>query len=122
MLDRVGTTIKQLRIQNNWTQEKLARKLNVSLSTVGRWERDSGVIPATRYLLELSLLFGVSLNVLIGMEKENTIALDMMTSRQQTLLEKLVIEFQSGHETRQSRALTDRQSEIIRLLFDEFRT
>ena len=122
MLDRVGTTIKQLRIQNNWTQEKLARKLNVSLSTIGRWERESHIVPATKHLLDLALLFGVSLNVLIGMEKENTISIDMLTGTQQTLLEKLVIEFKSGHEIGQSRALTDQQNEILRLLFDEFRT
>lgn len=121
-MDSVGTIIRQLRIQNNWTQEKLARKLNVSLSTIGRWERDLKVIPATRHLLDLSLLFGVSLNVLIGMEKEDTICIDMLTSTQQILLENLVIEFQSEHGVRQSRALTDRQSEILRLLFDEFRT
>ena len=121
-MDSVGTIIRQLRIQNNWTQEKLARKLNVSLSTIGRWERESHIVPATRHLLDLALLFGVSLNVLIGMEKENTISIDMLTGTQQTLLEKLVIEFQSGHEIGQSRALTDRQNEILRLLFDEFRT
>ena len=56
------------------------------------------------------------------MEKEDTICIDMLTSTQQILLENLVIEFQSEHGVRQSRALTDRQSEILRLLFDEFRT
>ena len=41
-------------------------------------------------------------NVLIGMEQENTIGIDMLTSTQQTLLENLVIEFESVHEVRQS--------------------
>lgn len=123
MLDNVGARIKHLRIQNNWTQEKLARKLNVSLSTVNRWERENTQgIPGTKHLLNLCILFGISLNVLVGIEKENTIAIDMLTSRQQILLEKLVVEFQCKHNRNKDRALTDIQAEILRLLFDEFRT
>ena len=30
--------LKQIRIQQNYTQEQLARELNVSFSTINRWE------------------------------------------------------------------------------------
>ena len=32
--------IKNLRLNNNWSQQKLAKKLNVSQQTVAKWEND----------------------------------------------------------------------------------
>lgn len=35
--------IKNIRMQKNYTQEQLARELNVSFSTINRWENNHAV-------------------------------------------------------------------------------
>ena len=37
-MDQLKQNLKQLRSKNGWTQEELARRIHVSLSTVQRWE------------------------------------------------------------------------------------
>ena len=48
----VGRKIKELRALKGWTQEELARKVGVSLSSVQRWEaRGARPIPIIRKIL-----------------------------------------------------------------------
>ena len=54
----------QLRKENKMTQADLADALNISRQAVSRWE--TGVaIPSTENLVELSKLFGVSVDVIL---------------------------------------------------------
>ncbi|HUU64669.1 MAG TPA: helix-turn-helix transcriptional regulator [Dehalococcoidales bacterium] len=48
--------LRELRKQKEWTQEDLARKINVSLSTVQRWEK-RGAEPTRLARHELKKLF-----------------------------------------------------------------
>ena len=48
--------IKELRKKNGWSQEDLARLVEVSLSTVQRWE-SKGAKPARHSRKELARLF-----------------------------------------------------------------
>ena len=41
-MEQLGDVIKELRKKMGWTQEDLARVLNVTLSTVQRWEKKGG--------------------------------------------------------------------------------
>ena len=41
-MERLQEKLKELRSKKRWTQEDLARELNVSLSTVQRWEKKGG--------------------------------------------------------------------------------
>ena len=41
-MDKLQEKLKTLRHKMGWSQEDLARELNVSLSTVQRWEKGSG--------------------------------------------------------------------------------
>lgn len=61
----LGKRIKQLRIQQAISQEKLAEKLNVSRSAIAKWETDGG-IPELENLLQLAKVFDVSLDELTG--------------------------------------------------------
>ena len=38
-MERLKERVKELRKKKSWTQEELAREIEVSLSTVQRWER-----------------------------------------------------------------------------------
>lgn len=56
-MENLGSRLKQLRSSRGWAQEDLARRIDVSLSTVQRWEsRDTRPTRLARKALEK--LFG----------------------------------------------------------------
>ncbi|WP_339232446.1 helix-turn-helix transcriptional regulator [Geobacillus sp. FSL W8-0032] len=63
----LGETLKQLRKQRRWTQERLAEQLNVSRSQISKWENGS-LLPDVQSLEKLCRLFGVSADFLLGGE------------------------------------------------------
>ena len=58
----------KLRNDNKLSQKDLAEKINVSLQEIASWE-DGLVTPSTKDLVNLSYLFNVSLDVLLGKEE-----------------------------------------------------
>lgn len=66
--DLFATRIKALRTKNNLSQDGLAKKLKVTKSRVAMWE-SSGTIPRNDVLRELSSLFSVSVDYLLGNEQ-----------------------------------------------------
>ena len=59
--------IKRLRELHDYTQSELAKKLGVTRSCVNAWEMGISV-PSTQYLVELSALFKVSTDYLLGVD------------------------------------------------------
>ncbi len=55
-MERLQENLKELRTKKKWTQEDLAREVNVSLSTVQRWEKRGGK-PTRLARRELKRLF-----------------------------------------------------------------
>jgi len=55
-MQRLQEKLRELRKQKEWTQEDLAREINVSLSTVQRWEKRGGQ-PTRLARRELKKLF-----------------------------------------------------------------
>ena len=41
-MERLSDKLKELRKKKHWTQEDVAREIDVSLSTVQRWEKKGG--------------------------------------------------------------------------------
>lgn len=66
--DLFASRIKALRTKNNLSQDGLAKKLKVTKSRVAMWE-SSGTIPRNDVLRELSSLFSVSVDYLLGNEQ-----------------------------------------------------
>lgn len=64
-LEKIAYNIKFLRGQHNWTQENLAKKLNISRYVIIRWETNK-VIPDLESLLKMSGLFGVTIDHIVG--------------------------------------------------------
>ncbi|QBX27442.1 helix-turn-helix transcriptional regulator [Streptococcus parauberis] len=62
--------IKELREQNNLTQEELANKINVTKLTISNWENDKNKIKSDD-AKELAKIFGVSIDYLVGYVNEN---------------------------------------------------
>lgn len=60
----LGQKLKMLLKERNMTQEELAEQLDVSRQAVGKWANDKG-IPEVSKLIQISNLFGVSLDYLL---------------------------------------------------------
>ena len=56
--------LKGLRETKGYTQKDLAKRLNVSVSSVGMWESTSQ-IPTAKKLIEIAALFNVSVDTLL---------------------------------------------------------
>lgn len=65
----IGKNLTRLRRMANMTQLDLAEKLNYSDKSVSKWEQGNG-IPDIRILVQLSELFGVSLDDLVREQPE----------------------------------------------------
>lgn len=66
----IAKNITELRLLNNMTQTELGERLNYSDKTVSKWERAEST-PDITVLAEISLLFGVSVDYLAGLENVN---------------------------------------------------
>ena len=64
-IQEIGHRINALRKQQNMTQMELADKLNISFQAVSSWERGN-TMPDIAKLPELSALFGVGIDELLG--------------------------------------------------------
>jgi transcriptional regulator with XRE-family HTH domain len=59
-----------LRKKNNWSQEELAEKLNVSRQSISKWESAASV-PDINRILDMSRVFGVSTDYLLKEEQQD---------------------------------------------------
>ena len=64
---QLGKRIKELRIENNLTQESLAEQLGVSFQAVSRWENDL-TYPDITLLPILANMFGVTVDYLLDVD------------------------------------------------------
>ena len=59
-----GDYLKELRVKNKLSQEKLAEKLGLSRQSISKWEQGYA-LPDTDNLLKLSELYGISVDTLL---------------------------------------------------------
>lgn len=76
----IAERIKFLREQKEYTQTELAKKLGITRSSVNAWEMGISV-PSTQYIVELSNIFSVSTDYLLGVEKTSTIDISGLTEQ-----------------------------------------
>ena len=92
----IADKIKSLREKNGLTQSSLAKKLNVTRSSVNAWEMGISV-PSTSLIVDLAVLFHVSTDYLLGTDTSNTLDVSGITEREYQLVYELVQYFRSGH-------------------------
>lgn len=91
-----GERIKLSREQKGISQAELARKLGISRSSVNAWE--SGLsAPTAAYLIELSRLFHVSTDYLLGIEKGNQLNLAGYSREELKLINNLISYIDKQH-------------------------
>lgn len=70
----ISERIRQLRERAGFSQSQLAKKLDVTRSSVNAWEMGISA-PTTQYVVAMAKLFHVSTDYLLGME--NTLQFSM---------------------------------------------
>lgn len=64
----IGSTIRELRKERNMSQSDLAKLLFTSQDTISLWEVGKSY-PDLKSLIELTKIFGVTADYLLGIEK-----------------------------------------------------
>ncbi|ANU46824.1 transcriptional regulator [Enterocloster clostridioformis] len=90
----LGELIKVLRTERGYSQAKLAEKLNKSKSTISKYESNQKM-PPLETLINISLLFNVSLDYLAGIEKGKSFPISSLTRKQIEIINTLIIEFRN---------------------------
>ena len=85
----IDTRIKKLREQSNLTQSALAKRLGISRSSVNAWEMGISV-PSTQYIVELSQIFGISTDYLLGLNSNNIIDITGLPENDVNIIHQLV--------------------------------
>ena len=91
--------IKQLREQAGYSQAQLAKRLDVTRSSVNAWEMGLSM-PTTQYVVTLAKLFHVSADYLLGHTASSSIVLDGYTQEEIELLYKLIRYFDDQKKQR----------------------
>ena len=89
--------IRELREKNRMTQSELAKKLDVTRSSVNAWE--SGLsTPTTQYVVALTRLFHVSADYLLGTETEFQLSLTGYTEEEIQIITQMIRYFDKMRE------------------------
>lgn len=97
----LGQKIGSLRREKEWTQEELAEKLGVSAQAVLKWENDVSC-PDIMLLPEISKLFGVTVDALLGCEPQMPVQLVPKEERKKidSLMLRIIVNSSDGDKVR----------------------
>ena len=89
--------IKTQREQAGMSQEKLAKRLGITRSSVNAWEMGIST-PSTQYIAELAGLFRVSADYLLGLNETATVSIAGLTEADVGLVCHLISHLRGGAE------------------------
>ena len=89
----VCDTIKSLRETAGLSQSALAKRQGVTRSSVNAWAMGLSIPPA-QYIVELSQLFHVSTDYLLGLNNTQAIYIDRLSQEEKQILYSLIHYFQ----------------------------
>ena len=89
--------LKILRDKYGYTQSELAKKLSITRASVNAWEMALSA-PSPPFLVELSRLFHVTTDYLLGLDDCITIRTDNLTDREITAILNIVESFHETHK------------------------
>lgn len=112
-----GLRIRELREKHKMSQEQLGRRIERSKSVISSYENNVK-IPPLDVLTRIAVIFNVSLDYLVGIDKAEMLSVDGLTEQQKSLLQTVVFEFKD--KTRNNDGLSPRQQEILNVLMKEF--
>lgn len=93
----IADKIKMLRETKNISQAELAKRLNITRSSVNAWELGISS-PSTACLVELSNLFNVSTDYLLGVKRNKTLDVSGLNQEQMKILYGLTEYFRKENQ------------------------
>lgn len=97
MIFDFGYRLRELRENKNLTQTQVARRLNLSKTTISGYENNIKT-PSLEVLVKLSILYGVSADYILGLENRKMITVDGLTLKQEELVKILINEFKDANK------------------------
>lgn len=89
MINEFAETLKNLRTKKGLTQTQLADKLWLNKSIISAYENEQRM-PSLDVLIKLSYEFNVSMEYLLGIEKNKTIDISDLTDEQISAINNLI--------------------------------
>ena len=91
----IADTIKERSEQSGLSQTQLAKRLNITRSSVCAWEQGLSC-PTAQYLIELATLFRVSTDYILGLSTEQTINLKGLSAEEKSIIQNLIQYFEKN--------------------------
>ncbi len=88
----VGARLRKLRVRNGFTQKTLAEAILVSRETIRNWESNL-CEPSCSSLKDLSVLYNVPTDYILGLSNKKVICLDQLSPEQEVFVIRLVRSF-----------------------------
>lgn len=79
-----GLTLKNLRKKKKLSQEQVAKKLNLTKSSISGYENNI-ITPSIDTIRAFSVLYDTTSDYLLGLEKKESIEIDGLTQRQRDI-------------------------------------
>lgn len=86
---KLSERLKELRRQNNISQNALAKQMNLTRATVNAWEMGISC-PNAQSLVMLSQYFKVSVDFLLGLNNRETIDITQLNEKEKNIVYDLV--------------------------------
>ncbi len=113
-----GDNLRQLREKHNLSQKQFGEKIGRSKSVVSAYENNLK-IPSLDILTTIANLYHVSLDYLVGVEKEKNISVRGLSESQKNILDNLAAEFRSSSRPWNG-GLSEKQAKILSDILREF--
>lgn len=113
-----GLLLRRIRKDENMTQQQLANKLNVSVTTISKYESNTAT-PPMETLRSLAVILNISLDELCGTQSRGTASLYGLSETQAKIVHNLIIEFREHNKVRK-KDITHEQCNILGLIVAEF--
>ena len=94
----IADTIKNLRQQSGLTQSDLAKRLNITRSSVNAWEMGISS-PSSQYIIALASIFNVSTDYLLGVSTSATVSVKDIEETIAKALEQFFADQKNNNET-----------------------
>lgn len=105
-----GLRLQELRMSRNLSQEALGKKIERSKSVICAYENNLR-IPPLEVLTDIAVFFNVSLDYLVGIDKNEMVSVEGLNEQQKEIIYTLIHEFKSGKSN--CPGLSDKQQEIL---------
>lgn len=93
----IGDRIRELRIKNGYTQTELAKRLQLTRSSINAWEMGISV-PSTQYVIELAALFKTSTDYILERTSDEIIDISELTIEEKEIIIHLLNYFSTARK------------------------